>query len=252
MGDRISNKAFDFMTTAVDETGVFTDDGLIAEIEHLEMLEKGIKSLQQKQKYYPDAYGGAFSKKAMELRKNNFRELLFQKFLDNTGLYPFSDRGLDLKTLWREGGSPVILEKEGEDLMPWLDGKRYDSKGNEIGRPFMYRGFRGSPDEMHINIGSEDNFVEELAHSYDYGNRTEAARDSLYAEARRTRKLYGDRDVYGKWDSATESYLYPKGDGVFGQFVEDETDPKAMTPEYRTHRIIAKALWDKLNKSLGE
>ena len=122
---------------------------------------------------------------------------------------------------------------------------------------------------MNINIGSVEDFIAEMGHSYDALNRTDAAKDSLSREISRTKELFGE-STYGKWEKKADNWarMYPDKvtsvdvqgwietgelkpkDIEFKEYVEGETDPKAMTPEFRTHSIIEKRLWDELDKGI--
>ena len=250
MADPIDKRAFGFMTTAAEGTQVAIDE-----------FEPTSKTTTRKEDLEADA------------------QYFFKQFLDDVGVKPWSDDKFVLEKLWKEGGSPIILQKTADELSntkKWTGNKKYYLEGVEIGRPYMTLGRLGTSgreietkDILYINKGKKsekwdklkiDNLLNELAHSYDYGKRTQAARDSLEQERRRTFGLFGE-DVYGK--IFDDEYHYPvmipdpfllKKQGevkAWAPYVSGETDIKILPPEFRTHRVIQKDLWNIYDKGTG-
>ena len=242
MGDPIDRKAFGFMTTAAEGTRVAIDE-----------FEPTSKTTTRKEDLEADA------------------QYFFKQFLDDVGVEPWSDDRFVLEKLWKEGGSPIIVQKTADELSKtkkWTGNKKYYLEGVEYGRPHMRIGRLGTSgreietkDKLYINKGKQSEkwnkfkikqFLAELAHSYDYGKRTQAARDSLEQERLRTYGLFGG-DVYGR-DIDDISY-YPEKYGesrAWAPYVPGETDIKILPPEFRTHKVIQKKLWDIYNKQTGE
>jgi len=243
MADKISNKAFDLMTTAAsDKTRVDISES------------------------------------------TSETQYLFKQFLNDVDIKLWSDARFVLEKLWEEGGSPLIIQQSASELdkrLKWPGGKKYYVEGMEYGRSSMdvapsalwkdgtYR-IVEKHDVLYINKGKQsekwnklkiENFLAELAHSYDYGKRTEAARDSLEQERLRTFDLFGE-DVYGKlfFDKPYYPVMTPdpleiikEGEVMaWAPYLPGETDVKILPPEFRTHRIIQKKLWDIYNKQIGE
>jgi hypothetical protein len=250
MADQIDKKAFGFMTTAAEGTQVAIDG-----------LEPTSKATTRKENIEAEA------------------QYFFNQFLNDVGVEPWSDDRFVLEKLWKEGGSPIIVQKTADELSntkKWTGNKKYYLEGVEIGRPYMTLGRLGTSgreietkDILYINKGKKsekwdklkiDNLLNELAHSYDYGKRTQAARDSLEQERRRTFGLFGE-DVYGK--IFDDEYHYPvmrpdpfllKKQGkvkAWAPYVPGETDIKILPPEFRTHRVIQKNLQNIYDKGTG-
>ena len=243
MADRISNQAFDLMTAASDKSRVDISES---------------------------------TRKATTIKENLEEEAqyFFKAFLKDVGVEPWSDERFALEKLWEEGGSPIVIQKTADELgktKKWTGNKKYYLEGVEAGRPHMRTGRLGTSgreietkDKLYINKGKQSEkwnkfkikqFLAELAHSYDYGKRTQAARDSLEQERLRTYGLFGG-DVYGR-DIDDISY-YPEKHGesrAWVPYVPGETDIKILPPEFRTHKVIQKNLmnvWDIYNKPTGE
>jgi len=254
VADPIDKRAFGFMTTAAEGTRVAIDG-----------LEPTSKATTRKENIEAEA------------------QYFFNQFLNDVGVEPWSDDRFVLEKLWKEGGSPLIIQQSADELdkrLQWPGGKKYYVDGVKYGRPSMgiapsalwkdgtYRIIE-KHDVLYINKGKQSErwnklkikeFLAELSHSYDYGKRTQAARDSLEQERRRTFGLFGE-DVYGK--IFDDEYHYPvmrpdpfllKKQGkvkAWAPYVSGETDIKILPPEFRTHRVIQKDLWNIYDKGTG-
>jgi hypothetical protein len=219
MADQIDKKAFGFMTTAAEGTWVDIDPTIL----------KG-------KRMFP-----VFSSQE-DLEKTSFTS-----FLKKAGIGFKTKKGQALHKLWLKGGSPLIYNKDPEELLTYSSGKK--------GRAYMEYGKDGAPDSLSIKKGDVGDFIAELAHSYDYLDRTPAARDSLSRAGSRARKLFG-KDVYGM-EFEKGDWYYPKGPGktgpieAFWRYQESITDPKTLPSEFRTHRVIEKNLWNMYDKGIG-